>query len=114
MRRLALAVPALALASAAMLWAKAPAPAPAAEQGAAAFKQRCAACHGDNGWATRVLSRRVAKGQATLESRTDLNPDIVRIAVRNGIGMMPAIRKAELPDAELAAIGGYLSKRKRK
>lgn len=112
MRGILLIVPALVLASGAALWAKAPAP--AADNGALQFRQRCAGCHGDTGWATRVLSRRVTKGQGALESRTDLNPDFVRIAVRSGVGMMPAIRKAELPDAELAAIGGYLSKRKRK
>lgn len=78
--------------------------------GKALFQARCAGCHGKGVWATRVLSRRVEPGQAMLAKRTDLNPDLVKTVVRFGIGEMPAIRKAELDDASLAAIAAYLDK----
>lgn len=93
------------------LQAQAPASA-AAPDGKALFQSQCAGCHLDRGFGTRVLSRRVPEGQATLEARKDLNAEYVSIVVRRGIGSMPQFRKAELTDAELAAISNYLEKGK--
>jgi mono/diheme cytochrome c family protein len=79
-----------------------------ASSGAALFQERCGGCHLESGFGTRVLSRRVPEGQAALEHRTGLTPEYVRVAVRRGIGSMPQIRQAELPDEELARIAAYL------
>lgn len=84
----------------------------AAPDGKALFQSQCAGCHLDRGFGTRVLSRRVPEGQATLEARKDLNAEYVSIVVRRGIGSMPQFRKAELTDAELAAISNYLEEGK--
>ena len=46
---------------------------------------------------------------AELELRTDLNANALRYFVRNGSGAMPMFRKAELTDADIDAIAGYLT-----
>ena len=46
---------------------------------------------------------------AVLELRTDLTPETVSYFVRNGVAWMAPFRKTEISDAELAAIGAYLS-----
>lgn len=80
----------------------------AASAGEQLFQQRCAACHDDRGFGTRVLSRRVPEGQARLEDRRNLTAPYVTVVVRNGIGSMPQIREAELSADELARIAAYL------
>ena len=79
---------------------------------AALFRDRCGGCHLENGFGTRVLARRVPEGQAELEHRTGLTPAFVTLAVRRGIGSMPQIRAAELPDDQLARIAAYLGAKK--
>lgn len=74
------------------------------------FQQRCAACHDERGFGTRVLSRRVPEGQARLEDRRNLTSPYVTAIVRNGIGSMPQIREAELSADELARIAAYLER----
>ncbi len=82
----------------------------AEDAGRVLFEQRCGACHGEGGFGTRVLARRVPEGQAEL-ARRDLLPAALTIAVvRRGIGSMPQIREAELGDAQLDAIARYLDK----
>jgi mono/diheme cytochrome c family protein len=85
---------------------------PAPVNGKSLFQAQCAGCHLDRGFGTRVLSRRVPEGQATLEARKDLNADYVSMVVRRGIGSMPQFRKSELSDVELDAISTYLEKGK--
>jgi hypothetical protein len=50
---------------------------------------------------------------ATLEDRVDLTPDFVRTMVRQGMPIMPPLRKTEVTDAELDALIAYLTHRKR-
>lgn len=72
------------------------------------FRQNCSGCHLEGGFGTRVLARRVAQGQATLEAREELDPDYIKLVVRRGIGSMPQIRRTELSDQDLDAIAHYL------
>lgn len=46
---------------------------------------------------------------AVLEHRTDLTPEVVSYYVRNGVAWMAPFRKTEVSDAQLAAIGAYLT-----
>jgi len=101
----------LALLAALAMTAAATAQETAPPSGQELFQQRCAACHGEQGWATRVLARRVPAGQGALENRDLLPAALVRLAVRRGIGSMPPIRRTELSDADLAAIATYLEDR---
>ena len=50
------------------------------------------------------------KVPAVLDERTDLTPAFVDYFVRNGVSLMPFFRKTEITDAELAALGEYLSR----
>ncbi|MNR57119.1 hypothetical protein D3C85_1778320 [compost metagenome] len=45
-----------------------------------------------------------------LEQRTDLNPEMVKYFVRNGVTIMPFFRKTEISDAELNAVADFLTK----
>lgn len=73
------------------------------------FEARCGGCHLENGFGTRMLAARAPEGRAMLENRTDLKAEYVQYIVRHGIGSMPTIRAAELADADLAVIAGYLA-----
>lgn len=58
---------------------------------------------------TATLERKYKGARpGALELRDDLNGDILRAFVRNGIGAMPSFRKAELSDADVDAIAGYI------
>lgn len=72
------------------------------------FQQHCGGCHLAGGFGTRVLARRVGQDQAPLEARSAINPDLVKLVVRRGLGAMPQIRRTELNDRDLAAIAQYL------
>lgn len=82
------------------------------------FEHQCAPCHGagpsDDGVpmlpGTAALERRYQGAlPAALELRDDLDADMLRLFVRNGIGAMPSFRKAELSDADIDAVAAYLS-----
>jgi mono/diheme cytochrome c family protein len=47
-----------------------------------------------------------------LEDRADLSALFVRTVVRSGIANMPRMPRAEISDAELAAVATYLSRGK--
>lgn len=86
-----------------------------ADHGRQLFQKWCAPCHapvaaGEQLPGTSTLQS-VYKGTkpAALEQRTDLTPALVALYVRQGINAMPYFRKTEISDAELAAIGAYLS-----
>ena len=72
------------------------------------FLAQCGGCHLENGFGTRVLARRVPAGQALLERRENLSGELVRLAVRRGVGAMPQIRRTELGDREFESIARYL------
>lgn len=82
------------------------------------FEHQCAPCHGagpgDDGVpmlpGTAALERRYQGAlPAVLELRDDLDAEMLRLFVRNGIGAMPSFRKAELSDADIDAVAAYLS-----
>jgi mono/diheme cytochrome c family protein len=83
------------------------------EHGRLVFDKWCAPCHapgpGHPGTAALAALYRGAK-PAPLEERTDLSPAVVRQYVRHGVSVMPFFRKTEISDAELEALGTYLSK----
>lgn len=88
------------------------APASAQDPGKRVFDHWCAACHAPNARAPGTASLAVKYGAArpaALEQRTDLTPDTVRFFVRTGVSVMPSFRKTEITDAELDALGAYLS-----
>jgi mono/diheme cytochrome c family protein len=86
---------------------------PSIERGHKTYNYWCATCHapGNDFPGTLALGAKY-KGAlpAALEDRTDLNPEMVRYFVRNGISVMPFFRKTEVSDAELADIAAYLSR----
>lgn len=84
-----------------------------AERGLAVFQEWCVTCHGIGPGhpGTQALDHRYRGAlPGALEQRTDLSPEIVRGFVRNGISVMPFFRKTEINDAELDALGAYLSR----
>lgn len=47
---------------------------------------------------------------AVLEQRTDLTAEAIAVFVRNGSNAMPAFRKTEISDTDLAALSAYLTR----
>ena len=75
----------------------------------------CAPCHaaGPGHPGTTALAALYKGGKpAALEERTDLSPEIVKQFVRKGVSVMPFFRKTEISDAELDALGAYLSRKR--
>lgn len=67
--------------------------------------------HGHGLTGTEALDAKYdGKVPAVLDERTDLTPALVDYFVRNGVSLMPFFRKTEITDAELAALGAYLSR----
>jgi len=88
-------------------------PAPSASRaadGQALFVRECGMCHLEGGTGTMMLARRLGEDKALLATRDDLPPDYVETVVRRGINSMPTITRVELPDGELRAIVGYLTR----
>ena len=94
------------------LWCGWTAPASAAEPeaGKALFAARCALCHAPGGMGAFMLGRRLGAAHSDLTTRTNLQPDYVRLIVRRGIGAMPYFTKVDLSDEELLAISQYLGR----
>lgn len=91
---------------------------PTAELGRVVFERQCAPCHGagpgDDGSPTLPGTAALAgkyKGElpGALELRGDLNADVIRLFVRQGIGAMPAFRKSELSDGDIEALADYIA-----
>ena len=81
--------------------------------GKAVFDKWCAGCHAAGPRMPGTASLAAKYGDtlpAALEERDNLNPAIVRYFVRNGILVMPSFRKTEITDAELDALGAYLTR----
>lgn len=89
------------------------------------FQYHCASCHGAGDGGRSFIDHRILplkpgtaalqakyKGElpALLERRTDLHPDVVSYFVRNGVSIMPQFRKTDISDADLNALGAYLSR----
>jgi mono/diheme cytochrome c family protein len=78
----------------------------------ALFVEKCSMCHRQMGMGTVILARRMPPAQAMLEARSDLTPDYVKVAVRQGIGNMPRIGRGEVSDEQLGRIAAFLAKGK--
>lgn len=82
----------------------------AAPDGKTLFTRHCGVCHLPGGTGTFMLERRLGKEQALLDERANLAAPYVVTIARNGIMSMPRFTRAELTDAELAAIAAYLTR----
>jgi len=88
------------------------APDPDDPLGKQVFDAKCRACHGTgHTFAGTVALAAKYQGRlpGELEERTDLTPALVTYFVRNGVSIMPFFRKTDISDAELGALGEYLS-----
>lgn len=86
--------------------------APQLAEGKVVYDKWCTPCHGEAPRLAGTLALQTkyeGKIPAALELRTDLTPETVSYFVRNGVAWMAPFRKTEISDAELAAIGAYLS-----
>ena len=102
------------IAAAGALAAAAPAAAQQAD-GRAVFAKWCAPCHapGPGHPGTQSLDAKYKGSKpGALEARQDLTADQVRVFVRHGVSIMPFFRKTEISDAELDALGAYLSRKR--
>jgi mono/diheme cytochrome c family protein len=86
--------------------------APVEQGGEALFVEKCGMCHREvdrvGGMGTFLIERRDPNNEAMLERRALLTPEYIAAAIRVGIGNMPRISRAEVSDAQLAAIAEYL------
>jgi len=78
-------------------------------EGEQLFVEKCGMCHRDLGMGTMLLMNRIPREQAKLEDRTDLPAALVKAVVRNGLGNMFSISRAEVSDEQLDQIARYLS-----
>jgi mono/diheme cytochrome c family protein len=89
------------------------------------FDQWCLGCHarmagmaGPFGFppaGTNMLQKKYKDTvPSALEDRIDLSPDLIRVVVRQGLPIMPPLRKTEVTDADLEAVIAYLTQKKRK
>jgi (+)-pinoresinol hydroxylase len=87
-----------------------------AKRGSVVFQEWCAPCHaavsGTDRLAGTSTLEQIYKGSkpAALEQRTDLTPAFVSAIVRHGINAMPAFRKTEISDSDVAAVSAYLAR----
>jgi mono/diheme cytochrome c family protein len=82
----------------------------AGADGERVFVQKCAMCHRAGGMGSGLLMRRAEARTADLEDREGLTAEHIQTVIRTGIGNMPRISRAEVPDAEAVAIAAYLTK----
>jgi mono/diheme cytochrome c family protein len=89
---------------------------PGQPNGYVQFQSYCAVCHGAGSEKPGTRALRAKYGTrlpALLEERTDLSPQYVKMIVRQGVSVMPPVRKTELSDADLDAIASYLTQKKK-
>lgn len=87
-------------------------PANSLASGRQVFDKWCAACHGRTGRMAGTIALEAkyeGKVPAALEDRSDLDPEIVRYFVRNGVSLMAPFRKTEISDTQLEALTTYLA-----
>jgi mono/diheme cytochrome c family protein len=86
----------------------------AKRSGAAVFERWCAICHSVGPFmpGTNALQLKYqGRMPALLKERRDLTPELVKVFVRKGVGIMAPFRKTEISDVELEALALYLSHR---
>ena len=81
----------------------------AQSEGEQLFIEKCGMCHRDLGMGTLLLMNRIPREQAKLEDRIELPAELVIAVVRNGLGNMFSISRAEVSDEQLEKIASYLS-----
>ena len=81
----------------------------AQSEGEQLFVEKCGMCHRDLGMGTMLLMNRIPREQAKLEDRNELPAALVKAVVRNGLGNMFSISRAEVSDEQLDQIARYLS-----
>jgi mono/diheme cytochrome c family protein len=92
-------------------------PSPDLSRGRAVFTTWCGMCHAPGATYAGTVALQVKYGghpPAALEQRTDLSPAFVTHTVRTGVGLMPAFRKTEVSDTDLAQLALYLARAAKK
>lgn len=87
--------------------------APNLAAGKATFDKWCGICHGEGRYmaGTNGLKAKYKEEKTPLlEARTDLPAPLVKVFVRNGVGIMAPFRKTEITDAELEDLAAYLGR----
>lgn len=79
--------------------------------GKALFDLYCIGCHGAGPGhpGTMRLEERMSAGQAPLLDRDNLQPDYVKLVVREGFKLMPPFRPSEIDNAQLDLLTGYIT-----
>ncbi len=79
--------------------------------GKALFDLYCIACHGAGPGhpGTMRLEERMSAEQAPLLDRDNLQPDYVKLVVREGFKLMPPFRHSEIDDAQLDLLTDYIT-----
>jgi (+)-pinoresinol hydroxylase len=99
--------------------AAAPAQSADAGHGHAVFLKWCAPCHsagiGNPGAPMKpgtyaLLAKYNNTLSPLIEERTDLQPDFIKVVVRNGITIMPFSRKTEISDRDLDDLVAWLTR----
>lgn len=74
------------------------------------FGEKCGMCHRERGMGTLRLLRRVPEAMSLLENRDAVPQALTLTVVRNGIGIMFPLSRAEVSDEQLRRIAAYLAK----
>jgi len=86
--------------------------------GKVVFDQWCLGCHGPMpgfgrfppAGSYRLQQRYKGTKPAMLEDRADLTPALIRTVVRQGLPIMPPLRKTEVTDEDLDAVIAHLTR----
>ncbi len=75
------------------------------------FDLYCIACHGAGPGhpGTMRLQERLSEDQAPLLNRDNLDPEYVKLVVREGFKLMPPFRPTEITDKQLDLLAGYIT-----
>ena len=75
------------------------------------FELYCIACHGAGPGhpGTMRLQERLSEDQAPLLNRDNLDPEYVKLVVREGFKLMPPFRPTEITDRQLDLLAGYIT-----
>ena len=79
--------------------------------GKALFELYCIGCHGagPGNPGTQRLEERLSADQAPLLGRDNLQPDYVKLVVREGFKLMPPFRPSEITDEQLDLMTDYIT-----
>ena len=79
--------------------------------GKALFELYCIGCHGagPGNPGTQRLEERLSADQAPLLDRDNLQPDYVKLVVREGFKLMPPFRPSEITDEQLDLMTDYIT-----